>query len=108
MRFLVVPSTSLVLKLVKYAQKVNNVYRVKQSFVIGIIQTTHVKTHKFLQVCKQVVTNLFTSCQQVVFTLLVNAYYTLSKIFIKSAFKIKYYAYADAFRCIYRRSLPTR
>ena len=23
---------------------------------------THVKTHKLLQVCKQVVTNLFTSC----------------------------------------------
>jgi hypothetical protein len=32
---------------------------------------THVKTHKLLQVCKQVVTNLFTSCQQVVFALLV-------------------------------------
>jgi hypothetical protein len=32
---------------------------------------THVKTHKFLQVCKQVVTNLSTSCQQVVFELLV-------------------------------------
>jgi hypothetical protein len=31
----------------------------------------HVKTHKLLQVCKQVVTNLFTSCQQVVFALLV-------------------------------------
>jgi hypothetical protein len=31
---------------------------------------THVKTHKLLQVCKQVVTNLFTSCQQVVFALL--------------------------------------
>jgi hypothetical protein len=32
---------------------------------------THVKTHKLLQVCKQVVTNLFTSCRQVVFALLV-------------------------------------
>jgi hypothetical protein len=32
---------------------------------------THVKTHKLLQVCKQVLTNLFTSCRQVVFTLLV-------------------------------------
>ena len=33
--------------------------------------TTRVKTHKLLQVCKQVVTSLFTSCQQVVFALLV-------------------------------------
>jgi hypothetical protein len=32
---------------------------------------THVKTHKLLQVCKQVVTSLFTSCRQVVFALLV-------------------------------------
>ena len=32
---------------------------------------TRVKTHKLLQVCKQVVTSLFTSCQQVVFALLV-------------------------------------
>ena len=32
---------------------------------------SRVKTHKLLQVCKQVVTNLFTSCQQVVFALLV-------------------------------------
>jgi hypothetical protein len=32
---------------------------------------THVKTHKLLQVCKQVVTNLFTCCGQVVFALLV-------------------------------------
>ena len=32
---------------------------------------THVKTHKLLQVCKQVVTNLFTSCRQVVFALFV-------------------------------------
>jgi hypothetical protein len=29
------------------------------------------KTHKLSQVCKQVVTNLFTSCRQVVFALLV-------------------------------------
>ncbi len=28
-------------------------------------------THKLLQLCKQVVTNLFTSCQQIVFALLV-------------------------------------
>jgi hypothetical protein len=34
-------------------------------------RVTHVKTHKFLQVCKQVVTNLFTSYRQVVFALLV-------------------------------------
>ena len=33
--------------------------------------TTRVKTHKLLQVCKQIVTNLFTSCQQVVFARLV-------------------------------------
>jgi hypothetical protein len=33
--------------------------------------STHVKTHKLLQVCKQVVANLFTSCRQVVFALLV-------------------------------------
>ena len=32
---------------------------------------TRVKTHKLLQVCKQVVTSLFTSFQQVVFALLV-------------------------------------
>ena len=32
---------------------------------------TRVKPHKLLQVCKQVVTSLFTSCQQVVFALLV-------------------------------------
>jgi hypothetical protein len=31
-----------------------------------VAPTTHVKTHKLLQVCKQVVTNLFTSCRQVV------------------------------------------
>jgi hypothetical protein len=32
---------------------------------------TRVKTHKLLQICKQIVTNLFTSCRQVVFALLV-------------------------------------
>jgi hypothetical protein len=37
----------------------------------GWISPAHVKTNKLLQVCKQVVTNLFTSCQQVVFALLV-------------------------------------
>ena len=31
---------------------------------------THVKTHKLVQVYKQVVTNLLTSCQQVMFALL--------------------------------------
>ena len=36
-----------------------------------VVKTTHVKTHKLFQVCKQVVTNLFTSCRQVVFALLV-------------------------------------
>ena len=36
-----------------------------------LIVFKRVKTHQLLQVCKQVVTNLFTSCQQVVFTLLV-------------------------------------
>ena len=30
---------------------------------------THVKTHKLVQVCKQIVTRLFTSCQQVVLAL---------------------------------------
>ena len=35
------------------------------------VRSTRVKTHKLLQVCKQVVTSLFTSCQQVVFALLV-------------------------------------
>ena len=33
--------------------------------------STHVKTQKLLQVYKQVVTSLFTSCRQVVFALLV-------------------------------------
>ena len=33
--------------------------------------STRVKTQKLLQVCKQVVTSLFTSCQQVVFAMLV-------------------------------------
>ena len=35
---------------------------------------THVKTHKLLQVCQQVVTNLFTRYQQVVFALLVPSF----------------------------------
>ena len=35
-----------------------------------VTSSTHVKTHKLYQVCKQVVTSLFTSCQQVVFALL--------------------------------------
>jgi hypothetical protein len=38
---------------------------------INNASAAHVKTHKLLQICKQVVTNLFTSCQQVVFALLV-------------------------------------
>ena len=38
---------------------------------IAAFLTTRVKTHKLLQVCKQVVTILFTGCQQVVFALLV-------------------------------------
>jgi hypothetical protein len=36
-----------------------------------VVRGAHVKTHKLLQVCKQVVTSLFTSCRQVVFALLV-------------------------------------
>ena len=40
-------------------------------FLRVLSRSTRVKTHKLLQVCKQVVTNLFTSCQQVVFALLV-------------------------------------
>ena len=42
-------------------------------FPIGLCYNlfTRVKTHKLLQVCKQVVTSLFASCQQVVFALLV-------------------------------------
>ena len=36
-------------------------------------KSTRVKTHKLLQVCKQVVASLFTSCQQVVFALLVSS-----------------------------------
>jgi acetyl-CoA carboxylase beta subunit len=51
-------------------QKVNvNVCK----FLFLLCEYTHVKTHKLLQVCKQVVTNLFTSCQQVVFALLVSS-----------------------------------
>ena len=37
------------------------------------VQLTHVKMHKLLQVCKQIVTSLFTSCEQVVFALLVSS-----------------------------------
>ena len=36
------------------------------SFLITYTGITRVKTHKLLRVCKQVVTSLFTSCQQVV------------------------------------------
>ena len=43
-----------------YNDKINNIH-----------ESTRVKTHKLSQVCKQVVTSLFTSCQQVVFALLV-------------------------------------
>ena len=39
--------------------------------LVRVVFATRVKTHKLLQVCKQVVTSLFTSCQQVVFALLV-------------------------------------
>ena len=38
---------------------------------VGKTSGTHVKTHKLLQTCKQVVTSLFTSCSQDVFALLV-------------------------------------
>jgi hypothetical protein len=41
------------------------------NFPKTLLLVKYVKTHKLLQVCKQVVTNLFTSCQQVVFALLV-------------------------------------
>ena len=43
------------------------------TFLLPNTMSTHtrVKTDKLLQVCKQVVTSLFTSCQQVVFVLLV-------------------------------------
>ena len=44
----------------------------RKQCMLGIyLPHTRVKMHKLLQVCKQVVTSLFTSCQQVVFTLLV-------------------------------------
>ena len=42
-----------------------------QGYFQAFKSITRVKTHKLLQVCKQVVTSLFTSCQQVVFALLV-------------------------------------
>ena len=38
---------------------------------VNMFKRTHVKTHKLLQVCKQVATNLFTSCRQLVLVLLV-------------------------------------
>jgi hypothetical protein len=41
------------------------------AFLHVYMYISRVKTHKLLQVCKQVVTSLFTSCQQVVFALLV-------------------------------------
>ena len=46
-------------------------------YIVGVkvqffcIAITHVKTHKLLQTCKQVVTSLFTSCSQDVIALLV-------------------------------------
>ena len=46
-------------------------YGILDSVKRTYINTTRVKTHKLLQVCKQVVTSLLTSCQQVVFALLV-------------------------------------
>ena len=46
-------------------------FEMKEIFLLAMSETTRVKTHKLLQVCKQVVTSLFTSCQQVVFALLV-------------------------------------
>ena len=53
---------------------------------ILFIDTTHVKTHKLLQVCKQVVTNLFTSCRQVVFALLVPQ--LLQQVWKQKCFKV--------------------
>ena len=41
---------------------------------------TRVKAHKLLQVCKQVVASLFTSCQQVVFALLVSTHVKTHKL----------------------------
>jgi hypothetical protein len=64
-----------------------NTYNLLTAWLVGRL-ATHIKTHKLLQVCKQVVTNLFTSyrqvhtqksrilwqvCQQVVFALLVTS-----------------------------------
>jgi hypothetical protein len=42
-----------------------------RKYFCSCFKQSHVKTHKLLQDCKQVVTNLFTSCRQVVFALLV-------------------------------------
>ena len=44
---------------------------ISRVLIKGPSSATPVKTHKLLQVCKQVVTSLFTSCQQIVFALLV-------------------------------------
>jgi hypothetical protein len=45
---------------------------INMNIVISLCTTSasHVKTHKLLQVCTQVVANLFTSCRHVVFALL--------------------------------------
>ena len=50
--------------------KLSDFYACKSNTYRLLIHT-HVKTHKLLQVCKQVITNLFPSCRQVVFALLV-------------------------------------
>jgi hypothetical protein len=42
--------------------------------ISGFVRTIQLKIYKLLQVCKQVVTNLFTSCRKVVFALLVPSY----------------------------------
>jgi hypothetical protein len=42
--------------------------------ISGFVRTIQLKIHKLLQVCTQVVTNLFTSCRKVVFALLVPSY----------------------------------
>ncbi len=48
-----------------------HIYRMNDSEVNYDNAAARVKTHKLLKVCRQVVTNLFTNCQQVVFALLV-------------------------------------
>jgi uncharacterized membrane protein len=47
-------------------------------FLLVRFWCVHVKIHKLLQDCKQVITNMFTSCRQVAFTLLVNAKFVTS------------------------------